>query len=246
MKFSIITPTWDRADGRLQRCIRSVRTQQYRDFEHIIVDDGSEDGTAEIVRGACELDDRLRYLPGEHSGRVVARNRGMRVARGEWIVWLDSDDVLDPLYLQTFADNIERQPEALLWVCGAVVHGMERDAQGVHTIPKWTDLRKAWRPPPDESGRGWVHGHFPSGTVGTGMFVFRKECLEKTGYMPAWEDFCEMADEVDEWLGYTTGYSCEKKWVGNPWGDDWVMFRRLTQFYRVFLIDVCLYVNYIR
>ena len=55
-----------------------------------------------------------------------------------------------------------------------------------------------------------------------------------------------IADGADEWLGYETGYSAAKKWIGNPWGDDWVFFRKLTLFYKVHLIQACLYNQYVR
>ena len=78
------------------------------------------------------------------------------------------------------------------------------------------------------------------------MFVFHRECYENIGPMPHWKDHLAVADGVDEWLGYETGYSGDKKWVGNPFGDDWAYFRKLTQFYRVHLIEACLYIQYLR
>lgn len=251
MKFSIITPVWNRADKRLTRCIESVQRQiyPYNKYEHIIVDDGSEDGTdsyaAHIIEGIenhCKVG--LLKLP-ENNGRVLARNVGMQAAAGEWIVWLDSDDALDPMYLATFDYFIENRPAVNLWVCGAVVHGVKKKGKE-HIVPIWTKIRDAWMPPPDESDHAWVHGHFPSGTVGTGMFVFRRSCLETTNLLPPWRDHCEVADGIDDWLGYETGYSCESKWVGNPWGDDYAMFRKLTQFFQVGLVNAALYVHYVR
>jgi glycosyltransferase involved in cell wall biosynthesis len=177
----------------------------------------------------------------EHGGRVIARNVGMRKARGEWICWLDSDDAYDPMYLTTFGHNIRKEPEARLWVCGAVYHGMEGGK--LHICPKWTKIRPAWMPPVNTDGG---HDHFPSGKVGTGMFVFARSCLDVTGLMPEWKTSGQIADGVNEWLNYDTGYSSARKEVGNPFGDDWAMLRRLTQFYRVHLIDAALYVQYVR
>jgi len=237
-KFSIVTPTYNRADGRLQRCLSSVWAQTCGDYEHILVDDGSTDGTRELRHHVHN------YVRLEHGGRVIARNAGMKAARGEWVGWLDSDDALDPMYLATFAYHIEQEPEADLWVCGAVSHGVKKEGKTL-TVPVWTKLRHAWTPPPDESGQ-WVHAHFPSGRVGTGMFVFRRECLETTGYLPGWKDHLEIADGVDGWLGYQTGYSAAERWVGNPNGEDYCLFRKLTMFYRSHQIDACLYIHYVR
>ena len=250
-KFSIITPTWNRADGRLDRCIESVQCQTFVDYEHIIVDDGSKDGTKDVVRGYIDDDwDRqqgssIRYIRMDHAGRVQARNAGMRAAQGEFVAWLDSDDCYDPEYLATFDYYTRLDPEARLWVCGSRYHGMVKDEDGKHLVPKWTKLRRAWCPPPAKESDGYAH--FNSGKVGTGMFVYARECLEKTGLFPEhWHNHNHIADGVDEWLGYETGYSSAKRWVGNPNGCDWAMFRKLTLFYTVHLIEACLYNQYVR
>ena len=126
-KFSIITPTWNRADGRLQRCIESVQCQTFVDYEHIIVDDGSKDDTEDVVLDYIIEDwqvprpSRFIYIDQvEHAGRVQARNAGMMAARGEWIAWLDSDDTYDPEYLATFDYYTRLDPEARLWVLSLI------------------------------------------------------------------------------------------------------------------------------
>lgn len=240
-KFSIIIPVRERVkDGKLRRCLNSVQAQAHDDFECIVVDDGSREDVAGLV---SNYDIWCRYIRLEKpQGRVIARNVGMEAATGDWLLWLDSDDALDPMYLETVAWNIAQEPDARLWVLGVVVHGMVK-ADKRHVCPKWTKLRKAWMPPVNCDGG---HSHFNSGHVGTGMFIFHHECLEKTGLMPPWLNHEQIADGVDEWLGYETGYSAAKKLCGNPYGGDWAMFRRLTQFYRVHLIDACLYIQYVR
>lgn len=240
--FSIIIPVRDRVeDGKLQRCLSSVISQTYPTFEAIIVDDGSEEDVRGLIVSFYEH--RFRYLRTEPQGRVIARNLGMQAALGEWIAWLDSDDALDSEYLNTFRYNIISKPEVKVWVCGAVVHGMLKEADQ-QICPQWTQIRSAWIPPLNPEGPG--HAHFTSGKVGTGMFVFSRECLEKTGLMPPWKTVYDVADGINVWLGYDTGYSAAKKWVGNPWGDDHCMFRRLTQFFKVELINAALYIQYVR
>jgi glycosyltransferase involved in cell wall biosynthesis len=245
VKLSIITPTYNRADGRLQRCITSIYNQSYRDFEHIIVDDGSKDETKLIVEALAYPN--LTYVHTLHVGRVIARNIGMQAATGDFITWLDSDDAFDTEYAATIAYNAAQEPDVRLWVLGVVYHGMhkiqEGKQKGTPICPAWTKIRKPWMPPLNCDG---AHTHFPSGKVGTGMFVFHRECWEKVGPMPPWKDHLQIADGVDEWLGYETGYSAAKRWVGNPYGDDWAYFRKLTQFYQVHLIHACLYIQYVR
>ncbi|MGD2116516.1 MAG: glycosyltransferase [Acidobacteriota bacterium] len=97
--FSVVVPTFDRAHV-LRRAVRSVLRQEHRDFELLIVDDGSTDGTAEVV---AELDDpRIRFLRQEHRGVSAARNLGISEAGGELVTFLDSDDEAAPGWLATF------------------------------------------------------------------------------------------------------------------------------------------------
>lgn len=96
---SVILPTYNRA-AFLGEAVASVLAQSFRNFELIIIDDGSSDSTAEVV---CSfIDPRLVFLQQENRGRSAARNRALGMARGRYIAFLDSDDV----YLE---DKLERQ-----------------------------------------------------------------------------------------------------------------------------------------
>lgn len=243
-KFSIVTPVWNRlADGKLKRCLNSTSIQTFADFEHVVVDDGSTDGDVEAL--VKSYGSRYVYTKIKHQGRVIARNAGMVQATGEWICWLDSDDAYDCEYLHTFAYHIEKEPDAMLWVCGVVVHGVLK-VDGKHMVPSWTQIRAAWMPPVSCDG---CHTLFTSGHVGTGMFVFNRKCLDTVGYMPDWLNHNQVADGIDEWLELplgTTGYSSAKRLVGNPWGDDFCLHQKLSLHFRNHLINAALYVQYIR
>lgn len=247
-KFSIIIPTWERiSDGKLRRCLNSIQTQTFRDFECIVVDDGSKEDVGGLV---AQYDGPFRYIRMTHQGRVIARNTGFAAAQGDYFAWCDSDDAYDPMYLATFDYHIQQEPEARLWVCGATVHGVCKDENGKHLVPVWTKLRHAWMPPIDPDSEQ-VHAHFFSGKVSSGEFVYHRECYEKVGPFPPWINPMQVAGGVDEWLGYTTGYSAKSKedggrWVGNPWGCDWACYRHLTIYYQVHIIKAALYIHYIR
>ena len=94
---SIITPTWNRK-GLLAEAIESVRCQTATNWEHLIIDDGSSDGSREMVEALSAADSRIIWLPrdGEKDGANVCRNQGLRKSRGDYIVFLDSDDLLEP------------------------------------------------------------------------------------------------------------------------------------------------------
>ena len=103
--FSIILPTYNRA-YILNETIKSVISQIYKEWELIIVDDGSTDNTKEIVLSF--LDKRIIYIYQENQERSVARNNGIDNAKGEYICFLDSDDKYCENHLQTLFTEIEK------------------------------------------------------------------------------------------------------------------------------------------
>ncbi len=102
--FSIITPTYNRSHI-IGKTIESVLGQKYKDFEHIIIDDGSTDNTEEVVLSF--KDDRIRYFKKENEERGIARNHGISHARGEYICFLDSDDIYYSNHLLEAANYLE-------------------------------------------------------------------------------------------------------------------------------------------
>ena len=88
-KVSVIIPTYNRAT-KVRNAIDSALGQTFSDLEVIVVDDGSSDGTGEILQEA--YGNRIRYFAQENQGASAARNKGLAEARGEWIAFLDSDD----------------------------------------------------------------------------------------------------------------------------------------------------------
>jgi glycosyltransferase involved in cell wall biosynthesis len=104
--FSIIIPSYNRAN-HLPKAIESVLAQSFTDWELIIVDDGSTDNTRELV--ASYNDPRIKYIYQENAERSAARNNGIRNAKGEWICFLDSDDVYAPNHLQVISEYIEKE-----------------------------------------------------------------------------------------------------------------------------------------
>lgn len=88
--ISIVLPSFNRAHI-LPKAVESILRQTYKDFELIIVDDGSSDNTCEVVKGFN--DDRIVYVHQENAGACVARNNGIDHARGEYIAFQDSDDI---------------------------------------------------------------------------------------------------------------------------------------------------------
>lgn len=96
--ISVIMSVWNRP-GFLALSAASVFAQTYRDFELLIVDDGSTDNTAEVARGICRSDDRARLICKGHTGATESLNRGLSEAKGGAVCIIGSDDLWEPTKL---------------------------------------------------------------------------------------------------------------------------------------------------
>ena len=107
-RISIITPAFNCA-GMLTETIRSVRTQSFEDWEHIVVDDASSDQTCAVVEEIAARDGRVKLLRQERNeGPGAARNRGIEAASGRYIAFIDSDDLWFPQKLERQLAFMER------------------------------------------------------------------------------------------------------------------------------------------
>jgi glycosyltransferase involved in cell wall biosynthesis len=109
--ISVVIPTFNRA-RQVQAALKSVLEQTYREFEAIVVDDGSTDGTGEaiqeIIRARGNDGNQIRYFFQRNQGQSAARNKGTDEARGEWVAFLDSDDIWLPEKLEWQVRAIEQ------------------------------------------------------------------------------------------------------------------------------------------
>jgi glycosyltransferase involved in cell wall biosynthesis/SAM-dependent methyltransferase/Tfp pilus assembly protein PilF len=131
--ISICIPTYNRAN-LINDAIQSVLTQSYKNYEIVIVDDGSTDNTAEVVKGFNS--DKIRYVRKEHSGAPSTRNRCVEEARGEFLLWLDDDDILLPDALEQYYNNCCKYPEADIHYCYLVIRH-EDGPEEVYRYPEW-------------------------------------------------------------------------------------------------------------
>lgn len=104
--FSIVIPTYNRG-GLISLTLDSVLEQDFREFEVLVVDDGSTDNTSAVVQ--AYLDPRLQYLPKVNAERAAARNYGLVRAQGEYVIFLDSDDLFHQSHLSTLRAAITAQ-----------------------------------------------------------------------------------------------------------------------------------------
>ena len=112
---SVIIPTWNRA-GLIHRTIDSVMAQTYPNWEVIIVDDGSSDNTDAIISSYAEKDSRIRYVYQPNTGVAAARNLGISMAKGDYLAFLDSDDIWEAWKLELQVACLKSQPElGMVW-----------------------------------------------------------------------------------------------------------------------------------
>lgn len=104
--ISIIMPVYN-TKAYLEESVRSVQAQTYGNWELLIVDDGSKDGSGELCDELAAADSRIRVCHQENGGVSTARNRALDEAKGAYICFLDSDDALDPAYLSWFIEKKE-------------------------------------------------------------------------------------------------------------------------------------------
>ncbi len=113
--FSVVIPLYNKANY-ISQCIKSVLDQSFSDFEIVMVDDGSTDGSVELVHGF--LDDRIRLISQTNQGVSVARNTGITRATGRYVAFLDADDYWEPDLLETARRDITTYPSIEFWSCG--------------------------------------------------------------------------------------------------------------------------------
>ena len=238
--FTIVLPARNR-ERIVGYSIESIIRQTYPLWELIVVDDCSDDYTWNIIQEYAQKDSRIKgiKLP-QRSQRAVARNTGMREAKNDWILWLDSDDE----YLKTYLEVLESYmnddfPGYKVYHYGAIVVRM-----GYQSWRETANLK--------EEGEGMER--FASGGIGSGSFCFHKSVLDEVGYLPeainpySFADKCkEELPEIQDWYGPPpTIKTVGSKTLGNPWGDDWYMFYKITRKFKSKGLPIAPYIQFVR
>ena len=127
---SVVMPTYNRLD-LLPRSIDSILNQTYDKFEFIIVDDGSTDGSANLLQSYAQIDPRIRILTNEkNKGIAYSRNRGTDAAKGKYVAIMDSDDVSLPTRLEKHVEYLEKHDDVI--ALNALYLEMGREKNGVN------------------------------------------------------------------------------------------------------------------
>jgi glycosyltransferase involved in cell wall biosynthesis len=130
---SVITPAWN-AERFIGDAIASVLAQTFTNWEMVIVDDGSTDGTAALVETYAARNPRIRLLRQQNAGPSAARNHAMREARGSFFAFLDSDDRWTPEFLRAQVEVFGRYPDTALVTANGVFDGGPFDGRPMKPV----------------------------------------------------------------------------------------------------------------
>lgn len=186
-RVSVIVPVYQ-VEAYLPRCVDSILAQTFRDFELILVDDGTQDGCPAIMEAYARRDARIRQIHKENGGLSSARNAGLDVARGELIAFVDSDDYIEPDMLADAVAAADRNAaELVIWnyrlVDEAGPHGaylpMRSEVIDLEKLGLANYLYRYWMP--------YVHGQE------AWCRLYRRAIIEREGlrYAPNREIFAE-------------------------------------------------------
>lgn len=115
-KVSVILPVYN-ASRSLEKCLNSILSQTYESWELLAIDDGSNDDSLSILKNVKQRDNRIRVISQENKGVSAARNKGLSLAVGQYVTFIDSDDEYTAEYLSTLVDAIEAS-QADTVICG--------------------------------------------------------------------------------------------------------------------------------
>lgn len=192
-KISVVIPTFNQANY-LAEALESVFHQTYRDFEVIVVDDGSTDGTQALL---SRYNSKIRCFIQPNGGRAGARNTGLKEAKGDYIAFLDSDDIWKE-------DRLERSLQALEKVPAAgLIHGEVEaiDFEGSLLREKTDKIKKVYqiqRKKPTD-----YHLVLERYAIFSSTVLFRKSCLETVGL---YDSRFGLYEDYDWYLRFALNY----------------------------------------
>ena len=161
--ISVVIPLYNK-DSSIAQSLKSVLSQEYDNFEVVIVDDGSTDGSVGVVEAIN--DPRIRLIKQENGGPSKARNTGVKNAKGEWILFLDADDEMLPGAIEYFAQKIKEHTEVDMFLGEVIIN----NGKSEYLVRKYKE--------------GFIFNPFKAHVLGrlyqcSGTTVYRKSIVEK-------------------------------------------------------------------
>ena len=140
IKVSVIMPVYN-AENTIERAILSVINQTYNNIELILINDGSIDGTESIIKRYIERENKvdIRYYFQENSGPSIAKNLGIDMAKGEYILFVDSDDTISENYIESLVIN--QKEGTLIGASYKIIEGTGKNNNDIIITNKIYDIR---------------------------------------------------------------------------------------------------------
>jgi glycosyltransferase involved in cell wall biosynthesis len=164
---SVITTVYN-AEAFIEATLASLLRQSFSDFEAVIIDDGSADGSAEIIQRLAAADERIRFFRQQNQGFAATVNRGLSEARGEFIAFLDHDDIWLPEKLQRQLERLRENPQAGLVTCYSAL----LDGEFRHT---------GWRFGSHVEGEAYRQMRFCDLVAGGSVPLVRRQFVQQAG-----------------------------------------------------------------
>ncbi len=209
IKLSIIVPVYN-AEKYISACIESIQAQTLREWELILIDDGSKDKSGEICNRYASLDARIRVIYKENGGVSAARNTGLQMAKGEYIGFVDADDTILPKMCERMYEQGKIE-DADIVMCDAIT--VDKNTQTEDTItqlPASRTLEKSEISPEvlkELAGAAW-------------RCIYRRNLLDKGVQFPTTQKFSEDRVFNIYMMGYANkiayikeGYYCRYVWA---------------------------------
>lgn len=183
MKLSIIIPLYNK-EKEIKHTLDTLFNQSFSDFEVIIINDGSTDGSEEIIERYDNK--KIRLFNQENSGAAAARNKGVELAQNEWVAFLDADDEWKSNYLEKIVAAIKEYPQAIL-----IGTNYEILENGETIVLDYPMVKKT---------TGIMENYFVSGReytpLWTSAVVMKKDVFQELGGFPT---ECKTCEDVDLW-----------------------------------------------
>lgn len=139
---SIVMPAYN-CEKYVVEAINSVLAQTYRNWELLVLDDGSKDKTLQIIEEFSQKDSRIKSLPnGKNLGVSATRNRGIELASGDWIAFLDSDDMWEPEKLEKQFEIVEKKSAEFLFTGSSYINEEGEPYKGIFEVPEKITYKK--------------------------------------------------------------------------------------------------------
>jgi glycosyltransferase involved in cell wall biosynthesis len=177
-RVSIIIPTYNRA-GYLTESVQSVLDQSFGDFELIVVDDGSTDNTKEAIESF--KDPHIRYIYQENRGISAARNTGIKHSSGEYVAFLDSDDLRLPRYLEKNVELLDSRPDIGIVFSDLYVFESETESSLGSMWKGVLKYRESYLREIESGVRRPLAALFKDGPF-SNAFIVRRQVLDEAGY----------------------------------------------------------------